>query len=141
MYDNDKCVTEDTLSFFCNATFLLCNGSSILVDSTEECENIRDNKCASEWRILEDKNVINPDCSSYGEDGNLTFSLAPLFECPDQFDRENGSSICLPVCDEFTLYPEYVASWFRVVIPTGEIIRIIGGLVTLLACCCNQQTV
>ena len=50
---NSQCVTNDTLSFFCNATLLLCNSNSSSVDLTEECEEVRDNKCTSEWRIVE----------------------------------------------------------------------------------------
>ncbi|XP_065911428.1 uncharacterized protein [Dysidea avara] len=114
--------TKDALSFFCNATLLLCNGNSSSVDLTEECEEVRDNKCASEWRIVENfYNRSVPDCTSYtySEDVNLTSSKAPSLPCPNGFDHFCGST-CLPVCAGDNLY-------------SGGIIGVIAGVITLIA--------
>ena len=35
-----QCSKNDALSFFCDATLLLCNGNSSSVDLTEECEEV-----------------------------------------------------------------------------------------------------
>jgi len=129
-----QCLSDDTLSFFCNATFLLCNGNSSSVNLTEECEEIRDNKCASEWRIVESYcNISVLNCSSFTGNGGLTFSKAPNQKCPTGFDHLNGS-ICLPVCGEDYLSIENSSlDYFPIVAFICGLISLIGGIITLIA--------
>ena len=134
---------EDTLSFFCNATLLLCDGNSSSVDLTEECEDVRDNKCTSEWRIVENfYNRSVPDCSSFTGDGNLTLSKAPSLPCPNGFDHF-CQSICLPVCAADNLYSgsnTLLRSIYIMVAILG-IIGVVAGAVTLIACYYYRQKV
>ena len=140
--ENTECY-YDSLSFFCNATLLLCNGNSSSVDLiTEECEEVRDNKCASEWRIVESFfNETVPDCMSYNEGGNLMFTNAPPLPCPSEFDHFCGST-CLPVCDGHYLLTKNSLNFvFYVLAIITAAISLIGGVITLIACYCNQGSV
>ena len=131
---------SDTLSFFCNATLLLCNGSSSSIDLSEECEEVRDNKCATEWRIVEGYfKRIMPDCMSFTKDGSLTFTSAPILSCSNQFDHFCGST-CSPVCGEYSLLTEDTSThYFRFVASILGVICFIGGVITLIACYYNWQ--
>jgi len=130
---NSQCVTNATLSFFCNATRLLCDGDSSPVDLTEECEEIRDNKCSSEWRLVENfYNKSVPDCVSYGNDNYQTFKKAPYYPCPVHFDRFCNTT-CLPVCGEYSLLTQDASSNFSIYLAVAAgITGLIGGLVTLI---------
>ena len=133
---------NDTLSFFCDAALLLCDDNSSPVNLIEECKEVRDNKCASEWRIVE--NFFNksiPDCTSFTKDGVLTFTSAPKLNCSNQFDHFCGST-CAPVCGDYSLLTEDTSTYYiRFVVATCGIIGLIGGVVTLTACYYNRQKV
>ena len=133
---------SDTLSFFCNATLLLCNGNSYLVDLTEECEEVRDNKCASEWRLVE--NFLNksvPGCTSFSKDASLTFTSAPRLPCTNQFDHFCGST-CAPVCGEYSFSTDDTSTYyFHYVVATCGVISLTGGVITLIACYYHRQKV
>jgi len=131
-----------TLSFFCNATLLLCNGNSSTVDLTEECEEVRDNKCASEWRAVENfYNRSVPDCKSYTLNRSLTSGSAPSLKCPEQFGHFCGST-CLPVCGEYSVLTEDTSTYYyRFVIITCGVIGLISGVITLIACYYHRQNV
>jgi len=134
MFLNTQCLADDTMSFFCNTTLLLCSGNSSSVDLTEECEEVRDKKCASEWRLVESIcNISVLNCSSYSEDIDLTFSKAPNQMCPNGFDHLNGST-CFPVCGEDYLSIENSSvDYVSVVAFISGIISIIWGIITLIA--------
>jgi len=140
--ENTECY-YDSLSFFCNATLLLCNGNSSTVDLTEECEEVRDNRCASEWRIVESfLNTTAPDCMSYRDDKNLTFSNAPSLTCPNDFGHFCGST-CSPLCDGHYLFSTkniLDLAFYILAVVTGTI-SLIGGGITLIVCYCNQERV
>ena len=131
---------DTALSFFCNATLLLCNGNGSSVNLTEECEEVRDNKCASEWRTVEsicERSV--PDCMTYTGDGNLTFSKAPNHNCPSGFDHF-CDSICLPVCGEYILATEGTPIYyFRFVAAAIITLGFIIGIIAIIVCYCNSH--
>ena len=138
---NDQC-SSSVLPFFCNASDSLC-GEGDSVDLSAECEHIRDNDCVLEWRLLENFiNISIPDCQSFTEDGNLTFSRAPQLTCPDRFDLF-CDTFCLPVCSEFSLLHPVSHDYEAV----GKILQIlfqgvgiVGGLITLITCILNRKT-
>jgi len=128
---NASCA-NDTLLFFCNATLLLCSGNSSSVNLTEECKEVRDNKCISEWRIVEHfYNRSVPDCTSYAKDANLTFEVAPKLPCPKNSGHFCGTT-CLPVCGEYSLFLENTV--LVAITITFEILGLIGGVITLIIC-------
>ncbi|XP_065911528.1 uncharacterized protein [Dysidea avara] len=137
-----QCNTSDALSFFCNAILLLCNGNSPSVELTEECEEVRDNKCASEWRIVESIcNISVVNCSSYSGDGNVTFSKAPNQDCPTGFDHFcDSNSICLPVCGEKIIVTEGTPIYYvnRVAYSCG-ILGFIVGIIAIIVCYYNAH--
>ena len=139
--ENAECY-YDSLPFFCNAVFLLCNGNSSSVDLSEKCEEVRDNKCASEWRIVESFfNETLPDCMSYKEDGNLSYSKAPGLPCPSEFDHFCGST-CLPVCDgQYLLTKNNLDLAFYILAIITGAISLAGGVITLIACYYNKDRV
>jgi len=128
-----RCYT-DSLSFFCDTAIALCNNDDELLPSIDECIEVRDNNCSSEWRSTESLiNVTLPDCNSFDNVTNLTFSKAPFRLCPDQFGKFCGS-LCAPLCTELPLYSDGVITAFRVSITALYIVNLIGFLITLFMC-------
>ena len=135
---NDQC-SSSVLPFFCNASDSLC-GEGDSVDLSAECEHIRDNDCVLEWRLLENFiNISIPDCQSFTEDGNLTFSRAPQLTCPDQFDLF-CDTFCLPVCSEFSLLSHDYEAVGKILQILFQGVGIVGGLITLITCILNRKT-
>ena len=137
---NEEC-NNAAIPFLCNATFSLCsdNRLSLGLDLKEQCMQVRDDKCTIEWRVLENIfNVPIPSCDSFSVNGTLTFAKAPQLTCPDQFDAF-CDSVCLPSCGEFSQnsYDATVAS--RVLTIIFEVIGLISGVITLLACLFNRE--
>jgi len=137
--NNDQC-SSSAVPFFCNATYSLCGDDTYMMDISEECVQVRDNDCAIEWRVLENFfGALIPDCGSFSEDGNLSFSKAPELNCSNQFDVFCGS-MCLPVCSEFSQMSEGATVTSNVLTILFEVIGIISGVVTLIACIFNRKT-
>ena len=131
-FNNDQC-TVNALPFFCNVTRFLCNEE--FFDLTSMCFNVRDDKCALEWRTVEAfLNISVPDCTSFSAIKNLIFSKAPLPNCSDHFDIF-CDSICLPVCGEYNqLGRQQMAIAF-----ISTTICLIGGAVTLIIIVCYKR--
>ena len=126
--DNDRC-TENALSFFCNATYSLCDEDNDLLLLSEECVQVRDNNCAAEWRIVD--NLLNSsalDCDAFE---NKTDSIVPTLICPDNFEIV-CNSLCLPSCD-FTPHSNDVTTAYRIWSSSFLIFSLIGGVITLIA--------
>ena len=110
------------------------------MDISEECEQVRDNDCPIEWRVLENFfGVPIPSCESFSENGTLTFSEAPPLNCSDQFDVFCGS-LCLPLCSEFSQISHNAAVTANALTILFEVIGLIGGVITLIACFFNRKT-
>ena len=134
---NDQCV-EDGLEFFCSAFDFLCDGVYSL-SLSEECSQIRDNKCATEWRIVENfVNITLLDCSSFDEGVNLTVSVTPQLPCPDDFGVFCG--LCLPICGETLQYTDSVVTAYDVWLIVMLVISLIGGVITLIASIVKRAT-
>ena len=141
MLDSRSCV-KDGISFFCNSIAVLCgniNGSSLL---TEECVEIRDSNCAVEWRIVGNllPNVSIPDCSSFDDVANLTFSVAPPPQtCP------NGLGVfcdtfCLPICGEASPYSDGITDFHNVWAIVMFVLSIAGAIVAFIAFYFKRET-
>ena len=136
--NNDQC-SSSAVPFFCNATYSLCGDDTYMMDISEECVQVRDNDCAIEWRVLENFfGASIPDCGSFSENGNLSFSKAPKLNCSDQFDVFCGS-MCLPVCSEFSQLSHGAAVTSNVLTILFQAIGLIGGAITLIACVLNRK--
>ena len=131
--------SNSAILFLCDAMFLLCGDDNSAVNLIEECVKIRDNDCSAEWRLLE--NVFNlplPSCESFTMNRTITFSKAPPLECPSQFDAF-CDSVCLPVCEEYSLVPRDASVASNTLTIIFIIIGMIWGLITLIACYYNRK--
>ncbi|XP_065907492.1 uncharacterized protein [Dysidea avara] len=125
--------SEVILSLFCNAAALYdgCNMETAL---DEKCVKVRDNECASEWRIVETLfNLTLLDCNSLNETGNVSLSRASIQTCPDDFGVLCGS-ICQPLCAEFSLYNDVATTVYAVLDILFNCTSIITGIITMVAC-------
>ena len=132
---NNQC-GQAILQFFCNAINIIDNDNYTLI---KECFKMRDNTCAAEWRITE--NFLEsplPDCSSFNTDANFVTAKAPILECPDDFGIFCGS-VCQPLCDEVSLFNDAATYASKVLNVIFHTICIIGGVITLFACCLRKR--
>ena len=142
MLDSSSCV-EDGISFFCNSTAVLCgndSGSSML---NENCVQVRDNDCAIEWRIVENLllNVSIPDCNSFDDGANLTFSTTtPAQMCPNDFNLF-CNTFCLPVCSEISLFSDTITDLHTIWVIVISVICITGGIVDFVVFYLKRKTV
>jgi len=127
--------TNNGMQFFCNAITFLCGGFTFLCNISsslnEECIQIRDNRCAAEWRIVENLfNLSLPDCDNFDDGTSITIaSDIPNLQCPDKF-REFCRSVCLPVCGK-PLSGDIV-DVFKIMIIVLYIISLTGGVITVI---------
>ena len=136
--ENEEC-NKAAIPFLCNATFSLCSDSSFTLDLKEQCLQVRDHNCTIEWRVLENiYGVSIPSCDSYIMNGSLTFAKAPQLTCPDQFDTF-CDSICLPSCEDFSLYSRDAVVASHVLVIIFEVVGLISGVITLIACLVNKK--
>ena len=137
---NNKQCQNSAIPFFCNATQVLCSDQNRFVVGLEEnCVQVRDYDCTSEWRAYEMFfNRTLPDCTSFAKDGNLTFSKAPTLVCPETFDLYCGS-FCLPSCKNFfQLSTDAIiaANAIRIALIA---LGMLGGVFNLIVCILNRR--
>ena len=115
--------SERVETLFCDA-LMECSNESYVKDIV--CQQVRQEYCTAEWRMLEVHNQANGliDCEEYEE-------TAPL-NCSDQFDLANDGSVCLPLCREFSQYSDTYTTPHVVLAAVSLFISIIGG-VTVVA--------
>ena len=128
---NNQCM-EDGIHFFCNAINLLCNdhdcNSSLSL--SKECIQIRDNRCAAEWRIVQNFFTSSlPDCSGFDDGDNTTIPEIPTLPCPDGFEVFCG--LCLPKCGS-TPYSHGIATAYDALSIGLCFISLIGGAICLI---------
>ena len=131
-FENSRC-SEDALPFFCTAIKSVCVDNINSPSLSEECIDVRDNKCSSEWRIAENLfNILLPSCLSFKNRTNVTFSSAPIQPCPDISEVFCGS-LCLPSCHEMAVFKDGVYTAFRVWFIVLYFVSLIGGVITIIA--------
>ena len=108
--------SERVETLICDA-LMECSNESYVKDIL--CQQVRQEYCTSEWRMLEVHNQTDGliDCEEYEE-------TVPL-NCSDQFDHAYDGSICLPLCGEFSATPNFA------LIPISSLISIIAGLTVI----------
>jgi len=135
---NSQCSTN-TLSLFCDI-ITSYNDSDSLPSLTADCIRVRDKKCTAEWRIIEAfLNIVLLDCASFNDSEDVSLSRAPLLHCPDNFGVFCGS-ICQPLCAEISLFSKTATTTYEILTITCCCICIIGGMITLVACCFHRNT-
>ena len=129
-YEALRLVSESTYPFCFDqvkstiSDFLNCTNDTTCARSIV-CQEIRQEYCTSEWRILELNGSSElVDCSVYGE-------TAPL-NCSDQFGLAHNGSVCLPVCDTFSQYTEGYTSFLPAWLAVCSALNVIGGIISLV---------
>ena len=115
--------SERVETLFCNA-LMECSNESYMKDIV--CQQVRQEYCTAEWRMLEVHNQTDGliDCEEYEE-------TAPL-NCSDQFGLANDGSICLPLCGEFSQYSEVYTTPHVVFYATSLSMSAIGGIILVV---------
>ena len=126
------------MPFLCQYVYPPCDGNgSVQFITQEQCVNIRDDVCETEWRIAmttEQGNLL-PVCETFDTDNESSLvtiknDTEPLI-CHYQFKEFCG--VCLPLCGKFSQYPDQVKFNQRAVLILASTIALIGGLVVLIA--------
>ena len=114
--------SERVETLFCDA-LMECSNESYVKDIV--CQQVRQEYCTAEWRMLEVHNQTDGliDCEEYEE-------TTPL-NCSDQFDLANDGSICMPLCREFSQFPETYTTLRNILYVIILIIGIMGGMIVI----------
>ena len=112
--------SERVETLFCDA-LMECSNESYVKDIV--CQQVRQEYCTAEWRMLEVHNQTDGliDCEEYEETAPLT--------CSDQFDVTSDGSVCLPLCGEFSQYTEAYGMLRIIILIFSLSIGIIGGII------------
>ena len=114
---------ERVETLFCDA-LMECSNESYVKDIV--CQQVRQEYCTAEWRMLEVHNQTDGliDCEEYEE-------TAPL-NCSDQFDLANDGSVCLPLCGEFSQYSDAYTTPHLVIYIIALSCNMIGGIAVVV---------
>ena len=130
--ENDKC-GDAIAQFYCDAIDTVNDGGGR--DLITECLEVRDDTCATEWRMIEAfTDFTLPNCDGFYGSENFTSDKAPALSCPADFGIFCGS-LCQPLCNEFSLFSDTATVAYRVLSIVFHVIAIIAGVITILACC------
>ena len=115
--------SERVETLFCDA-LMECSNESYVKDIV--CQQVRQEYCTAEWRMLEVHNQTDGliDCEEYGE--------TALLNCGDQFDLAYHGSVCLPLCGEFSQYSEAYTKPRIVILTVSLLINVIGGIIVII---------
>ena len=115
--------SERVETLFCDA-LMECSNESYVKDIV--CQQVRQEYCTAEWRMLEVNNQTDGliDCEEYEE-------TAPL-NCSDQFDLANDGSLCQPLCGEFSQYSEEYTTPHVVLYIVSLTCNMIGGVAVVV---------
>ena len=115
--------SERVETLFCDA-LMECSNESYMKDIV--CQQVRQEYCTAEWRMLEVHNQTDGliDCEEYGE--------TALLSCGDQFDLANHGSNCLPLCGEFSQYSEAYTTPHIVFYAAFLSMNLIGGIILVV---------
>ena len=116
LYCTDRIETS-----FCDA-LMNCGNESCVKDIL--CEQVRQEYCTAEWRMLEARNQTDQliNCTDYGETATL--------DCSDQF-ASNGF-LCLPLCGEFSQHSEGYTKHYIAIYASSLLISLVGGLTVII---------
>ena len=119
---SQKYCSDRVEKLFCDA-LMKCDNESYVKDIV--CQQVRQEHCTSEWRMLELSNQTDGliDCEEYEETAQL--------DCSDQFDLTNDGHACLPLCEEFSQFSETYTTFRNTFYVICLIIGIIGGIIVI----------
>ena len=126
------------MPLLCQYVYPPCDGNgSVQFITQEQCVNIRDDVCETEWRIamtIEQGNIL-PVCEAFGTNNesssNTSRNNTEPLSCHYQFKEYCG--LCLPLCGKFSQYPDQVKFSERAVIILAAVLTLIGGFAVVTA--------
>ena len=137
LFGNTQC-SEGVSQLFCNAAIDSIENDSYIL--TEQCLEVRDDKCAAEWRIVENIfGVPLPSCNSFNGSANFSSEKAPSLNCPDDFGTFCGS-LCQPLCADISLYSNAASTAYTVLNIILHIVSTLAGVITIITCCIQRAT-
>ena len=132
---SEECLMAVT-PFLCQYVYPPCDGNGNVKRITQEqCINIRDQVCVSEWKIAmgtklrsflpncEAMDTDNSDISVIREEANVSEGM----KCHYQFKEYCG--VCLPLCGKFSQYTDQVRIGEDIVIICSSVIGAIGAII------------
>ena len=124
------------MPFLCQYAYPPCDGNgSAQFITQEQCINIRDDVCKTEWRIAmgtQEGNLL-PVCETFvadNESSSVTVIREPL-KCHYQFKELCG--LCLPLCGTFSQYSKQVKFGERAVIILSAVLTLVCGFIIFIA--------
>ena len=114
--------SERVETLFCDA-LMECSNESYVKDIV--CQHVRQEYCTAEWRLLEALNQTDGliDCEEYEETASLN--------CGDQFGLTDDGFVCLPLCEEFSLYSKDYTGPYLVLYAASAFLNVIGGIIVI----------
>ena len=132
---SEECLMAVT-PFLCQYVYPPCDGNeNVKLITQEQCINIRDQVCVSEWKIAmgtklrsflpncEAMDTDNSDISVIREEANISEGV----KCHYQFKEYCG--VCLPLCGTFSQYTDQVRIGEDIVIICSSVIGAIGAII------------
>ena len=139
--DYSTLISEECLSvvvpFLCHHAYPPCDGNnSIQLLTQEQCINIRDSVCVSEWRFVmaTELGSLLPVCEAFDSTGSSLIKEENRLVPPkyhDQFKEFCG--LCLPLCGKFSQYRGQLKLTETLVIVIVVVVAFIGGIMVFVA--------
>ena len=135
---SDKC-SAVVMPFLCQYAYPPCDGNgSAQFITQEQCINIRDDVCKTEWifAMTTEQGNLLPVCETFGADNQSSsmkneLNISDPLRCHYQFKEFCG--LCLPLCGTFSQYPDQVKLGERAVIILAAVLVLTGGFIILIA--------
>ena len=100
-----------------------CTNDSCVKDIM--CQEVRQEYCTYEWRILElNESEELIDCTDYGKTAPLT--------CSSQFSLVKNDSACLPLCKRFSIFGNTFTIFFNTYLAICNGLNVVGGIICLV---------
>ena len=126
------------MPFICQYAYPPCDGDgSPLLITQEQCINIRDNVCATEWMLAmtTELGAILPTCETIQSEGNFSsvgnMNTSEPLRCHYQFGEYCG--FCLPLCGEFSQHRVQTKFVLKGLIIFSTAVGIIVGVIIIVA--------
>ena len=124
------------LSFLCASLIMPCDPTdpdAMAVQPTAlECQDIRDNECFAQWKLLELSRYASflPNCSElHGSDEST--DMRPKVVCNEQFGLY-CDSLCLPLCEEFSQNSDGLTLLQDILFIFAGLSSLIGGTIVII---------
>ena len=136
------------IPFLCQYVYPPCddNGNAKFI-TQEQCINIRDEVCISEWRfaMASDLGSLLPVCEAIEFNSIDSSSLIETednistsrIKCHHQFKEFCG--VCLPLCATFSQYADQVRISEDIIIISSGILAVIGGIIMLIVAAIRRK--